>query len=242
VADVDADGVPTRVYRPAGADRTMLFAHGGGFVFGEPDTHDAFARRLANATGSVVVLPDYRRAPEDPFPAAVEDVRTAWGWLDGADLPGRRVLVGDSAGGNLALSLALSLALEQSGSVAALVLVYPFVDPSMQTYAVEHDNDDLSLVEARWYWSAYAAPDQWSDPLVDPLLAPSFRGLPRTLVQLAGADILLGAGERLVERLRADGVDLTATTYAGVPHGFWRKAAFPESYAAVAEIAAWLDR
>ena len=81
VEDVDADGVRCRLYVPDGAERTILFLHGGGFVFGDVDTHDGQSRRLANRTGSAVLAVDYRRPPEHPFPAAPDDVDTALSWL-----------------------------------------------------------------------------------------------------------------------------------------------------------------
>ena len=233
VEDVDAGGVPTRIYRAANPQRTLFFLHGGGFVYGEPDTHDAFARRLANATESVLVFPHYRRAPQDRFPAAWHDTRTAWEWAKSQQFPGQRVLIGDSAGANLALGLAV----EDPRSHDALVLVYPFLDPS---YDVGKDNPDLGLETMSWFWRMYADEGTWLDPRVDPLLERTYAALPRTLMQLASDDVLVTTGERLAQRMRTDGVDVTLTTYPDVPHGFWRHEEYAESHAAVSQIAAFL--
>jgi acetyl esterase len=104
VEDLDADGVPCRLFRPEGASGVIVFLHGGGFVFGDLDSHDAQSRRVANRTGMAVLAVDYRRPPEHRFPAGVDDVDAAVAWLTlnassaGLDLT-RMVALGDSAGG-----------------------------------------------------------------------------------------------------------------------------------------------
>ena len=124
VADVDADGVRCRRYRPDGArEGVLLHLHGGGFVFHDIEVHDAAARRLANRTGLTVLSVDYRRPPEHRFPAAPDDVSTVVRWLPDSGLVGPYAVHGDSAGGNLALVAAL----RHPGFFAAAVLVYPFL-------------------------------------------------------------------------------------------------------------------
>lgn len=227
VVDLDADSVPARVYLPAGeAAGGLIWCHGGGFVYGDPGVHDAHARRMANRTGRAVLYIHYRRAPEDPFPAAVDDVRAASDWwlregaaASGVD-PADQVMLGDSAGANLALGLAL----RDLDRYAALVLVYPFLDPHGSTYDAARDNEELSLATCDWFWRAYAPdPADWADPDLDPLQAASFEGLPRTLVQVAEHDVLTSSGEALAARLRQEGVEVSLELYPGVHHGFWRR-------------------
>ena len=246
IQDIDAHGVPCRLYTPDGAEGVVVFLHGGGFVFGDVDTHDAQSRRIANRTGLAVLTVDYRRPPEHPFPAAPQDVDRAVAWLrtDGGALglrSDRLVALGDSAGGNLALVAAL----RNPDVFAALVLVYPFLDPgqSATTYRSQ-DNTGLSARECRWYWEQYAArPADLRDPDLAPLLSPSLGRLPPTLVQAAEHDVLLGEDLVLVQHLADNGVAVEATTYPGMIHGFWRHPElFDAAEPALAEAADFLRR
>ncbi len=235
VDDVDAGGVPARIYQPDRAPGAMLFLHGGGFVFGDRVTHDGFARRLAARTGWTVLLPDYRRAPEHPWPAAGEDTALAADWL--ADQGhGRLVVVGDSAGAALALGEAMRHRQRYEGQV----LVYPFIDPSTASYDASLPGAEFSLEQAAWFWDLYL---QSADSSTDDALHALERdvsGLPRTLVQLAGLDILTSTGRRLAEHLAQSGVAVTTTVYPGVQHGFWRRTDNDQSAPALEEIAEFL--
>ncbi len=243
VMDVDA-GVPCRIYAPRAPRGTMLFAHGGGFVFGDLDTHDAHMRRLANRTGWAVVAVDYRRSPEHRHPAAVQDMEGVLRWLgeDGPtwNLPTTpAVVIGDSAGAKLALVLAL----RHPGRFAAAVFVYPFVDPRLRfvSTAPEHRN---AVADAQWYWERYlgdgVAP---ADPEVSPIDSPDLGTLPPVLVVTAGRDYLRGENEELARRIAAAGGEVTVDHHPEVEHGFWRRAHLhPESEASLATIAAFLGR
>lgn len=234
--DVDADGVPCRVFEPGRPVGTILYLHGGGFVFGTRETHDPIARRLAVTTGHVVVLVDYRLAPEASYPAAVDDSETALAWVLDQDLPAPLVVAGDSAGANLALGLALA----HPDAFAAQVLVYPFLDPPGDSYDPSLASPGLDLEACARYWRLYLPAGAGSEVRADPLRASSYVGLPRTLVQLAELDVLTPTGRLLVDRLRADGVPTQAQTLAGVPHGFWRRPEYPQSQAALDAAAAFL--
>ncbi len=233
VVDIDVDGVRCRLYRPASANSgVIVHLHGGGFVFHDIDVHDATARALANRSGIAVLSVDYRRPPEHPFPAAPDDVDVVLSWLASSghahDLSGPVVLHGDSAGGNLALVAAL----RNPGAAAALVLIYPFLDPSasFDSYATSEGFDPR---EAAWYWEQYAAsPADLADPDLAPLgrdLAGQdrFAGLPPTLIVTAEHDPLRDEGEHLARLLAEAGVRVVATRYLGQVHGFWR---FPDIF------------
>ncbi|MGN6783283.1 MAG: alpha/beta hydrolase [Marmoricola sp.] len=230
VRDLDAGGVPVRVYRPSGATLDPLPAvvhlHGGGFVFNDVETHDAPCRRLANRSGIVVVSVDYRRPPEDRFPAARDDVDTVVDWLRaggaGPGVDAERLLVhGDSAGGNLALVTAL----RHPGAFRALTLIYPFVDARMRGASYDEAPGLWGRGEATWYWAQYASgPADYDDPDFSPLDSPLLHTLPPTLVVTAEHDPLRDEGELLASRIAEAGVVCVGTRYLGMIHGFWRHA------------------
>lgn len=242
VTDLDADGVPVRLYRPEGAWGTLLYLHGGGFVFGGLVTHDGFIRRLANRTGWAVLAVDYRLAPEHPYPAAVEDTETAavWWAREAASfgLTGPTVPIGDSAGAVLAQGLTL----RHRGEFRAQILVYPFLDPSCASYDQAIDAPDLDLEACRWFWAMYVAdPAQTAEVDLDPFQAPSYAGQPNTFVQFAETDVLVPTGRALIERLRGDGVMVIERTYPGVGHGYWRRTDNDQAEPSLRDIAAFLD-
>lgn len=239
VRDVDADGVPCRLYTPADArPGVVVHLHGGGFVFNDVDVHDAAVRRFANRAGLAVLSVDYRLAPEHRFPAARDDVDTVVRWLDGQRLPGPAYLHGDSAGANLALVAAL----RNPGRFRALVLIYPFLDPTARFDSYRTAADGFDAREAEWYWQQYVAgPDDLADPDVAPLLSSRLGTLPPTLVVTAEHDPLRDEGEHLAARLAEEGVPVTATRYLGQIHGFWRHdEVFPSSAVLMGQVAAYL--
>lgn len=221
VRDVDAGGVPARLYLPEGYDAVVLHAHGGGFVFNDVEVHDAAVRRFAAIARMVVLSVDYRRPPEHRFPAAPDDMSRAVAWLD--DEPSLAHLAtfshGDSAGGNLALVTAL----RHPGRFAGVTLIYPFLDPtgSFESYRTEANGFDPR--EAAWYWQQYAAePGDLTNPDLAPLLSDRLDTLPPTLVTTAEGDPLRDEGEHLVGLLAEAGVEVVGTRYLGQIHGFWR--------------------
>ena len=243
VRDLDADGVPVRLYRPEGArPGVVVHLHGGGFVFHDVDVHDAGCRRLANRTGLAVLSVDYRLPPEHRFPAAPDDVSTAVAWLEreaaelGADGP--TYVHGDSAGGNLALVAAL----RHPGRFDAAVLIYPFLDPTAGFDSYRLVGVGFDPREAAWYWQQYAAtPADLEDPDLAPLLSDRLSTLPRTLVVTAEHDPLRDEGEELARRLAEGGVAVTATRYLGQLHGFWRHhKLFPAAEALQRQVAGFL--
>jgi acetyl esterase len=219
VADVDADGVPARLYTPAdAAPGVVVHAHGGGFVFNDVEVHDASARRLANRTRRQVLSVDYRLPPEHRFPAAIDDVSAASAWAE-RTLDGPLLVHGDSAGGNLALVAAL----RHPGRFRAVALVYPFLDPTAAFDSYRTAADGFDPQEAAWYWQQYAAGEaDLTNPDLAPLLSDRLGTLPPTLVVTAEHDPLRDEGEELARRIADAGVEVTATRYLGQLHGFWR--------------------
>lgn len=227
VRDVDADGVPCRLYRPAGAVAGVLVhLHGGGFVLNDVEVHDPLARRLANRAGTAVLSVDYRRPPEHRFPAAPDDVDTVLGWLDRAvveqpdlGLDGPTYVHGDSAGANLALVAAL----RHPGRFRAVALVYPFLDPAQGFDSYRTAADGFTPEDAAWYWRQYAAaPDDLHHPDLAPLRSDRLGTLPPTLVVTAEHDPLRDEGEHLAGLLADAGVEVVAARYLGQVHGFLR--------------------
>jgi acetyl esterase len=239
VRDLDADGVPCRLYRPEGAGPGLvLHLHGGGFVFHDLDVHDASARRLANRSGMSVLSVDYRRPPEHRFPAAPDDVSTVVRWLATADLPGPRFAHGDSAGGNLALVAAL----RHPGFFRAVVLIYPFLDPTAGFESYRTHGDGFDPREGDWYWQQYAgSAADLTNPDLAPLLSDRLGSLPPTLVVTAEHDPLRDEGEHLAVRLAEEGVEVVSTRYQGQLHGFWRHpTVFPAAGPLMGQVAAYL--
>jgi acetyl esterase len=234
VTDVDADGVPARLYRDGPDDAPVLiYAHGGGWVLGDLATHDGLCRLLARETGWAVLAVDYRLAPESPYPAAADDLATALGWVLDQGL--QAGVGGDSAGGHLAAVLARRAA-DAGRPLLAQVLICPALDPAM-AYP-ELDDYGLHRDEMRFFWDAFA-PDGLpaaADPMrMDP------SGLPPAVVVTAELDVLRDEGERYAHRLQAAGVPVISTRYQGVNHNFVRKLAlFDAAGVAVAQIGAAL--
>jgi acetyl esterase len=246
VRDVEVGGVGCRLYRPAeGTLPVVLYLHGGGFVLGDLETHDAHCRRLANRTGRAVLAVDYRRPPEHRFPAALDDGVAA---LDGvltdpAPLgvdPSRVVVAGDSAGGNLAIGVAR----RRPGRLAGALLVYPFLDPETASASYSSTDGGLDRPDARWFWDHYARRGQdLGDPDLAPLHATDLGSLPPTLVHVAECDTLADEDRAFVARARDQGADVEETTYAGMIHGFWRRPAeFDAAVEALDEAARWMAR
>ena len=222
-----AGPIPIRVYRPTGQEAagTVVYFHGGGFVVMGLDSHDGHCRHLARAGGAVVVSVDYRLAPEHPFPAAVEDcIAATRAVLDGtvAGAPGAKVAVaGDSAGGNLAMVVAL-WARDQGRRLALQVLGYPVTDFTTEHPSVEQNGEGylLTAEAMRWFRSQYLPEESdRPDPRASVLLADPSHVAP-ALVITAEFDPLRDEGIALVSGMRDAGVEVTHHHADGMIHGF----------------------
>lgn len=212
-----------RIYRALETiSGTIMFIHGGGFVVGSIDSHDAMCRSLALASGMRVVAVGYRLAPEAPFPAALEDCSEVLAWANRTQEQERTgiALCGDSAGGHIALGTALRAA--HSGlQLAALGLLYPVVDPNCSTDSWRRfgANYILTLEWMRWAWSAYRGSADLSTPEIS-LLCADLSVLPPTYILSAGCDPLRDEGEALGAAIAAAGVRATVSRANGMIHGF----------------------
>jgi acetyl esterase len=221
--DHDADGVPVRVYRPAGGERAALvYLHGGGWVLGGLASHGPLCQTLAARSGQAVVAVDYRLAPEHPYPAAVEDAWTAFRW---AHARFDRVAVGgDSAGGHLSATVARR-ARDAGLAVALQALVYPATDyggewPSYREYTT---GPAFHAAEMRWFWEQFLDdPSRAGEPDCSPLRGDDLSGLAPALVLTAEHDPLRDEGEAYAQALREAGVPVTLHRYDGLIHGFLR--------------------
>lgn len=253
--DIDAGGVPARLYLPS-AEKNLglcIFIHGGGWVFHTLDDYDDVCRRLAMQSGHAVLSIDYRLAPEFPFPTPLEDCLKAARWArDNAASLGcdanRMVVCGDSAGGNLS-----TLVAQHSGVEFKMqLLVYPATDARCVTESYRKNGEGFLLTAAAmdWFYGHYlsgsgstgSSPLTGSaeDPLVSPLLASDaiLAKMPPTLVITAEYDPLCDEGEQYAQKLNALGVPTTCVRYNGQIHAFLRYGIMlDDGYLAIAQLA-----
>jgi acetyl esterase len=223
-------GIEVRIYRPAamqGPVPTLVYAHGGGFVFCDLDNHDGLCRAFTNLLPAVVVSVGYRLAPEHRWPAAAEDVFAVAQWAArNADALGgdaRRIVVGgDSAGGNLAAAAALMARDLDAPALAAQLLVYPMISPKFDTesYLTSGEGFYNPRSALQWYWDQYvpSAADR-EHPYAAPLNA-DLRGLAPAVIVTAGHDPLRDEGIAFGDALQDSGVAVTRLSYDGGIHGF----------------------
>jgi len=235
VEDLDVEGLPARLYRNAepGEKPLLLFLHGGGFVVGDLDTHDAPCRVLCRHGGVDVLSVEYRKAPEHRFPAYVEDARTAYRWA--AERHARVAVGGDSAGGNLAATLALEF------DPALALLIYPVVDATQVRRSRELFGEGFFLTDElmQWYTGHFMTPEMDpADPLISPLLSPRLGESSPALVITAGFDPLRDEGEAYAQALEQAGVKVLLRRFPGLFHGFINAiGASPSSRDALVEVA-----
>lgn len=220
--DVAADGVKGEWIEPAGgAARTVLYLHGGGYIFGSPRTHRALTHRLALSAGANVFAPSYRLAPEHKCPAAIDDALAAYDWLvAGGAEPSKIVIGGDSAGGGLALATLLALK-ERGGPVpAGAVLFSPWTDLTGggETMTANAGSDAMFQRETIMGGAAlYCGGLDAKDPRVSPLYG-DLRGLPPLLVFASTSEMLFSDAVRLVEKAKAAGVSVRFEPREGLVH------------------------
>jgi acetyl esterase len=244
-AGEQCEAVPVRHYRPSGADEgpfpTVVFFHGGGFVIGDLESHDVVCRHVCAKAEVNVVAVDYRRAPENPFPAAVEDAYAATQYVganpEEFDADGQLAVMGDSAGGNLAAVVSLLARDREDEDEAApdidrQVLVYPAVDAKRDYDSWAENKEGYFLVEedVLWFFDCYFGSDlHEQNPYAFPMEAEKHGNLPPATVVTAGFDPLRDEGAAYARVLRDAGVDVTHRNYDDVIHGFFSMLAPPVS-------------
>ncbi|MBW0089593.1 alpha/beta hydrolase [Pseudonocardia sp. KRD-184] len=240
-------GVPGIWALPTGADasQVLLYTHGGGFAVGSAASHRKLAAHVAKALGVTAFVLDYRRAPEHPHPAQVEDGVAVFTALTGRGVaPAGITTIGDSAGGNLAVAVALSLREQGLPLPGRVVAFSPWLDmENTGTTLVTNDATDalitVPLLEGMIAGVLAGGAVPATTPLANPLHA-DLTGLPRLYLNAGGAESLLDDAVRLAERARAAGVDVTLTVAEGMQHVFpFLAGNAPEADAEIAALAAW---
>lgn len=241
-------GVSARQLTPAGAapGRHLLYLHGGAYIAGSPQSHTGLAGQVGMAASATVWLPDYRLAPEHPYPAAEDDAVAAYRALLARSIPAAAIgIVGDSAGGGLTLATALAIRAAGLPPPAALVLLSPWTDLTLSGRSMQDRQDIEPMLNVEWLdWAAGAycgGPAVLrTHPGVSPLFA-DLAGLPPLLVHVGSDEILFDDATCLAERAQAAGVDATLRVFDGLWHVFQAQAGLlPEADESIAEIGAFL--
>lgn len=252
VLDLPGRDVAARLYLPdesSAPPPLLLFFHGGGWVVCSIETHDALCRDLARESGAAVLSLEYRLAPETPFPGPLDDCYDALAWVQanaaklGIDA-GRLAVAGDSAGGNLATSVAIRARDENGPALRHQLLIYPVTDANFETASYQANGDDgglLSTTMMRWFWQHYVGDLSEVGPLAAPLRHGNLAGLPPATIIVAQYDPLRDEGLAYAEALRKAGGQVHSEEAAGMIHGFLTMLeAVPDGYPYLVRAAARL--
>ncbi len=229
-----ADGTqPIRIYTPENAGSgplpVIVYYHGGGWVIANLDTYESSAMALAKKTGAIVASVEYRRAPENKFPAAHEDSFAAYKWVVanagqfGGD-PAKLAVAGESAGGNLAANVAIMARDQKVQAPLAMLLVYPVAGTDMTTPSYIANQNAMPLSKGAMMWfvdKVLAKPEDAKNPMLNLTTAVDLKGLPPAIVITAEIDPLMSEGKMLADKLMAAGVETTYQNNEGVTHEFF---------------------
>ncbi len=243
---VDAGGVPAywvRTGDPSHAKKVIMYMHGGGYILGSATTNLGVPLRIGPAARMPVLSVEYRLAPENKFPAALDDGLTTYRWLLRQGYHGRDIgLLGDSAGGGLVLSLSLAIKDAHLAQPAAIVVLSPTTDlsPGSDTRVTLAAYDPLVVGDSTEHPGVYAGTHDVKDPLISPVYG-DLRGFPPLLIQVGTREVLLSDSVRLARRAREAGVDVTLDVWEGMWHVWQEHPQAPESRQASAEIGRFLE-
>lgn len=229
--EVNSEKIPVRIYTPVDGDilPIIIYSHGGSWIAGNLDTHDNVCRKLSQNTKAIVISIDYRLAPENPFPLALDDVYNVLQWTNknAKSINGDEnhiAVVGDSAGGNLSAAVCLMAKDKNGPKVTCQVLIYPstnLYELNTKSWSDFSNDFNISKEEMEKYISLYVPQkEDRKNPYVSPLLGNEFKQLPDALVITAEIDPLRDEGEAYFNKLNEAGIKSKIIRYNGVTHGF----------------------
>ena len=238
----DLGGVPgfwVKTPQTRRTDKVIVYLHGGGYILGSAETNLGSALRIGSAAGIPVLSVEYRLAPEHPFPAALDDAATAYGWLlDNGYRGGDIAVYGDSAGGGLALALTLHLRDQGTPLPASVAVLSPLTDIAGRgdTRATLAEFDPVLRSAGGGRYALYAGGEPLNHPLISPVYA-DYHGFPPLLIQVGTREKLLSDSVRLARRARRDGANVTLDVWEGMWHGWHDHPDLPEADLATGEVA-----
>lgn len=225
-------------------ERALLYLHGGGYVIGSPHTHRALAGKIAKGISADCLLIDYRKAPENPYPGALDDSYQAYTYLlEEGYKPENIVVVGDSAGGGLTLALQFELIDFHIDLPLCSALLSPYLDLTGTGESVHHNakNDRfLDVFEMRRWAEWYAGDHEYTDRMISPLYG-DFHGFPPILVQASESEVLFNDSTRFVEKAKKQGVDIEFQTWHGLMHWWHMFGGMPEAKEAIDKIVVFIN-
>ncbi len=247
IENIDIDGIRAAWIRPSNADdkKVLLHLHGGGYVTGSIKSYLMMSIPMAQTLKMNVLFPEYRLAPENPFPAAIDDVLKIYRWLLTQGYQSKDIIIsGDSAGGGLCIASVVRLREENEALPAALVCMSPWMDFTMQgkSYISNSTSEAMLTTNGLREWALnYTSEQNFGNPLVSPVFA-DLQKFPPMLIQVSADEILFDDAIALAEKAKADGVDVTLKIWDGMWH-VWQVLGdlIPESRAAFEEINQFLQ-
>lgn len=241
IVDLPADHHVPKRHRE---DRKIFYLHGGGYVGGSPRTHRSLVSHMARALEAEAVCVDYRKAPRYPYPAALRDAEAAWLRWNQRYPEARHLIIGDSAGGGLALALAQRMRDTGGPAAAAVMLIAPWLDVGMANPGIpdiEAHDPMLKAEDLRHYGEQYAGGHDLDEPGISPLHGDP-RGLPPMLIHVGTHDILYPDAEAYAAKASAAGADVTLEIWPRMMHVWHAAPMLPEARKAIRSIRAWVDR
>jgi monoterpene epsilon-lactone hydrolase len=228
------------------ASETLLYLHGGAYFFGGVETHRSMVKKICKLSGLRALVIDYRLAPENPYPAAIEDAEAAYDFLvEQGVRPETLLLAGDSAGGGLSLALMQKLRENDKPLPRAVALMSPWTDLTMsgKSYKERYDRDPMIDAEKIVDAIDFYCPNQdKKNPLISPLFA-DLIGFPPMFVQVGSEEVLFDDSEKLVQKAKKAGIQTEFEIWDGMPHVFQMAHGFvPESQAALKNMAGFFNR
>jgi acetyl esterase/lipase len=232
--------------KEAHEERVILYLHGGGYNTCSPNTHRELAAHISMASGAKVLLPDYRLAPEHPFPSALEDATSAYRWLLDTGLTSRNIsIAGDSSGGGLSIATSISLRDAGDPSPASIACISPWTDLEMSGNSIKtHAIIDplLNLQILKIWASNYIGDNDPCSPLISPIYA-DLRGISPLLIHVGSDEMLLDDSTRIVKKAKSADVDVKLKIYNHMWHVFHLNAKLmPEAKNAIEELGSFLRK